>query len=101
MLQPTLSKGPGYFRLVSGYGLVPLVGDFHILLHGQKAYSNSCVHAGVLASDPHRNLSLAPILFQCSIETLVPEACGGPNPLGVIQPQLPLTTGVLSKFLAE
>lgn len=101
MLQSTLSKGPGYLRLVSDYGLVLLVGDFPILFHGQKAYSNSYVHAGVLGSDPYRNLILAPILFQSSIETLVPEACGVPNPLGVIQPQLPLTTGVPSKFLAE
>lgn len=101
MLQSTLSKGPGYLRLVSDYGLVLLVGDFPILFHGQKAYSNSYVHAGVLGSDPYRNLILAPILFQRSIETLVPEACGVPNPLGVIQPQLPLTTGVPSKFLAE
>lgn len=101
MLQSTLSKGPGYLRLVSGYGLVLLVGDFHILFHGQKAYSNSYVHAWVLASDPYRNLSLAPIPFQHSTENLVPEACGGPNPPGVIQLQLPLTTGVPSKFLAE
>lgn len=101
MLQSTLSKGPAYLRLVSGYGLVLLVGDFHILFHGQKAYSNSYVHARVLASDPYRNLSLAPIPFQHSTENLVPEACGGPNPPGVIQLQLPLTTGVPSKFLAE
>ena len=101
MLHSTFSKGPGYLALVSGYGLVLLVGDFHILFRGQKAYSNSYVHAGVLASDPYRNLSLAPIPFQHSTETLVPEACVGPNPPGVIQLQLPLTTGVPSKFLAE
>lgn len=80
MLHSTFSKGPGYLALASGYGLVLLVGDFHILFHGQKAYSNSYVHAGVLSSDPYRNLSLAPIPFQRSIETLVPEACVRPNP---------------------
>ena len=101
MLHSTFSKGPGCLALASGYGLVLLVGDFHILFHGPKAYSNSYVHAGVLASDPYRNLSLAPILFQHSTETLIPEACVGPNPPGVIQRQLPLSTGGPSKFLAE